>query len=260
MYTGDPAGFEEVRRGWAAAAPRMGDLVEVPGAERHPVRTVRRWIRAHREHPDEFFTVVIGEAVEERGLLRQSLRRRDAFALKAALLFEPGVVVTDVPLVVGEAVPGAGGRVLEPARHVVLIPIGEVHDATVRAVSYGRSLQPSRIEALYMEMDPEPEAGIVHDWLAGGLQVPLVLVEAAFRELNDPLLAEIRRHTRRADTVVTVVLPEVIPRHWWENVLHNQTALFVKRLLLREPQVVLTSVPFHLRHAEVDTSVIAPRP
>ena len=48
-----------------------------------------------------------------------------------------------------------------------------------------------------------------------------------------------------------VVLPELVPRHWWENLLHNQTALFVKRLLLFEPNVVLTSVPFHLRHAEV---------
>jgi hypothetical protein len=64
-------------------------------------------------------------------------------------------------------------------------------------------------------------------------------------------LSEIRRHTSREDTVVTVVLPELIPRHWWENILHNQTALFVKRLLLSEPAVVLTSVPFHLRHPEV---------
>jgi hypothetical protein len=105
-----------------------------------------------------------------------------------------------------------------------------------------------------METDPEQAVGIIEDWHARGLDVPLVLVEAAFRDLNEPLLEEIRRHTERPDTVVTVVLPEVIPRHWWENALHNQTALFVKRLLLREPQVVLTSVPFHLRHAEIATS------
>lgn len=251
LYTGAPESFDDVREAWARTAPRLGDLVAAPDADQHPVRAVRRWIRDHRETPDEFFTVVIAERVQERGLLRQSIRQRAAFTLKAALLFEPGVVVTDVPLVTGEVTPEVGRRVLEPTRHVVLIPISGVHDATVRAVSYGKALQPTTIQALYMETDPEQGAGIVGDWHARGLDVPLVLVEAAFRELNQPLLDEIRRHTQHPDTVVTVVLPEVIPRHWWENALHNQTALFVKRLLLREPQVVLTSVPFHLRHAEV---------
>jgi amino acid transporter len=251
FYTGAPGDFESTAATWSQVAPRLGDLVRAPDAERHPVRAVRRWIRDERETSDEFFTVVIAEQVEERGLLRQSLRKRAAFALKAALLFEPGVVVTDVPFVAGEATHVETERVLEPTRHVVLIPIAGVHDATVRAVSYAKSLQPAFIQALYMETDPEQGEGIVGDWHARELDVPLVLVEAAFRELNQPLLDEIRRHTQHRDTVVTVVLPEVIPRHWWENALHNQTALFVKRLLLRERQVVLTSVPFHLRHAEV---------
>jgi hypothetical protein len=254
LYTGPEEGLPEAREGWALAAPRMGPLTEVSGAERHPVRAVRGWIRDHRSAPDEFFTVVIPETVEERGLMRQSIRHRPTFLLKASLLFEPGVVVTDVPFVRGEQALEAGAPVPEPTRHVVLVPVGAVHDATVRAVSYAKSLQPRRIEALFMQTDPEPDAGIIDDWHARGLDVPLVLVEAAFRDLNEPLLNEIRRFTEREDTVVTVVLPEVIPRHWWENALHNQTALFVKRLLLREPQVVLTSVPFHLRHAEVATS------
>jgi hypothetical protein len=258
LYTGPQEDLEAVRDGWSQAAPRLGELVAIPDADRHPVRAVRKWIRAHRETPDEFFTVVLAESVQEKGLLRQSIRHREAFALKAALLFEHGVVVTDVPLVPGELAPSGEGRVLEPTRHVVLIPIGGVHDATVRAVVYGKTLQPARIEALYMEMDPEEAEEVVGEWHAHDLDVPLVLVEAAFRDLNEPLLQEIRRHTERPDTVVTVVLPEVIPRHWWENALHNQTALFVKRLLLKEPQVVLTSVPFHLRHAEVAAAASDP--
>jgi hypothetical protein len=84
-------------------------------------------------------------------------------------------------------------------------------------------------------------------------------VDASFRDLGEPLLREIRRRTARPDTIVTVVLPELIPKHWWENLLHNQTALFFKRRLLFEPQVVLTSVPFHLAHAEV-TGRAAPNP
>lgn len=257
LYTGRPEDLDAARVAWQGVAPRMGEMILVADADRHPVRAVRRWIRSNRSSPDEFVTVVVAEAVEERGLLRHSLRHRDAFAMKAALLFEPGVVVTDVPLVEGEPTQDPRRRALEPTRHVVLIPVGAVHDATVRAVSYAKSLLPARIEALYMETDPEPDSRIIEDWHARGLDVPLVLVEAAFRELNEPLLNEIRRLTEREDTVVTVVLPEVIPRHWWENALHNQTALFVKRLLLREPQVVLTSVPFHLRHAEVAASEAA---
>jgi hypothetical protein len=170
--------------------------------------------------------------------------------LKAALLFESGVVVTDVPFVPGE-VASRSVRANEPSRHVVLVPVSAVHDGTVRAILYAKSLRPTQIEALFMEMDPDEAPGMVREWHERGLDVPLVLVEAPFRELDLPLLSEIRRHTSREDTVVTVVLPELIPRHWWENILHNQTALFVKRLLLSEPAVVLTSVPFHLRHPEV---------
>ena len=77
------------------------------------------------------------------------------------------------------------------------------------------------------------------------------MVEAPFRDLTEPLLHEIREQTRRGDTVVTVVLPELIPAHWWENLLHNQTALGLKRTLLFEPGVVVTSVPFHIRSAGV---------
>ena len=64
------------------------------------------------------------------------------------------------------------------------------------------------------------------------------------------MLEEIRSRTERGDTVVTVVLPELVPDHWWQNLLHNQTALFFKRILLFEPDTVVTSVPFHLAAPE----------
>jgi hypothetical protein len=82
------------------------------------------------------------------------------------------------------------------------------------------------------------------------MDVPLVLVEAPFRDLGPPLLEEIRSRTGRGDTVVTVVLPELVPEHWWQNLLHNQSALFFKRILLFEPDVVVTSVPYHLAAPE----------
>jgi hypothetical protein len=78
------------------------------------------------------------------------------------------------------------------------------------------------------------------------MDIPLSVVEAPFRDFGAPLLQEIRHHTAREDTVVTVVLPEIVVRHWWEQPLHGQTALFFKRLLIFEPRVVVTSVPFRL--------------
>jgi hypothetical protein len=141
----------------------------------------------------------------------------------------------------------------------VLVPLSGVNDASVRAVLYAKSLQPSLLQALFMVMDPEDMEGMVEGWHDRGMDVPLVMVEAPFRDITEPLLREVRRHTARGDTIVTVVLPELIPRHWWENLLHNQTSLFIKRLLLFEPRVVLTSVPFHLRHPEVaDDRAAAP--
>jgi hypothetical protein len=129
---------------------------------------------------------------------------------------------------------------------VVLVPVSAVQDATVRAVVYAKSLKPTSVEGLFMVTDPEEVPDVVRSWHDRRMHVPLALVEAPFRDLGPPLLQEIRAQTARGDTVVTVVLPELVPEHWWQSVLHNQTALFFKRILLFEPDVVVTSVPFHL--------------
>ncbi|HYJ60845.1 MAG TPA: APC family permease [Actinomycetota bacterium] len=249
-WTGPAGELEGASARWALTAPRLGELRELPGADDHLLRAVRRVVRAHPRDPDGFITLVVPEIVEG-SMVSYLVRRRASLLLKAALLFEPGVVVTDVAFVPeAEGLP-LSARPVEPERNVVLVPVPGVQDAVVRAVVYARSLRAAHTEALLMVTDPEDQEGVVAAWHEHQLDIPLVMVEAPFRELGPPLLAEIRRHTAKAGTVVTVVLPELVPRHWWEQLLHNQTALFVKRLLLFEPAVVLTSVPFHLRHAEV---------
>jgi amino acid transporter len=263
MYTGPPASYPIVAERWRTWAPRMGDLGLLAGADHHLVGAVRRLVRERRPAPNGFLTIVIPEVVAG-GLWRQLLLERPAILLKTAMLFEPGVVVTDVP-VPAARVFSAGDpapRPIEPARHIVLVPVPGVHDATVRAVSYARALEPSNAEALYMAMDADPaeQETLVLEWRQRELQVPLTIVEAAFRDIGEPLLREIRSYTGRMDTIVTVIIPELIPRHWIENLLHNQTSLFIKRLLLFEPRVVTTSVPFHLADPEVAPSlrVVAP--
>ena len=248
LWVGAEDQLEEARETWRRFAPRFDDLELLPRGEEHPVRALRRFLK-QRAFGTDFVTVVIPEVVSSRSLL-QLVRQRTTFLLKTSLLFQPGVVVTNVPLVPGEAQAPAGGRPVDRPRSEVIVPVSSVHDATVRAVVYAKSLQPSSTEAIHMATDPEEVPAVVEAWHERRMDVPLVLVEAPFRDLGPPLLEEIRSRTARGDTVVTVVLPELVPDHWWQNLLHNQSALFFKRILLFEPHVVVTSVPFHLAAPE----------
>jgi amino acid transporter len=250
LYVGAPDGYVETASAWDVRAPRLGRLHPLQGVgEERLGRCLRRYIRSIQRDPADFVTVMIPEVLSGRGWL-QFLRRRTPLLLKTSLLFEPGVVVTDIPLLPEEAeVVGTRERVVEPGRSVVVVPVSAVHDATVRAIVYAKSLRPTLIEALFFVSDREEGEGIIEQWHEREIDVPLVLTESPFRDIGPPLLTEVRKHTSRMDTVVTVVLPEFIPKHWWENLLHNQTAFYIKRLLLFEPRVVVTSVPFHFRSA-----------
>jgi amino acid transporter len=244
VYTGPVDRFEELATTWLSVAPRFGELTPLPHPHHGLPANVRSLVRGAGDRPDVFVTVVIPERLTKR-TASQFLRHRETLRLKISLLFEPGVVVTDVPLVPGEGVAATGSRPVEPNRSVVIVPVPGVNDAVVRAVIYAAALHPTSAEAMYLLSDPEDGPGVIAGWHERQMQIPLVLVEAPFRDLGAPLLDEIRRLTARGDTVVTVVLPEVIPRHWWENLLHNPTGLYFKRLLLFEPGVVVTSVPYH---------------
>jgi amino acid transporter len=244
VYTGSEKRFADMASMWLAVAPRFGELLPLPHPRHGLAGNVRSLVRGASDRPDTFVTVVVPERLTKR-TASQFLRHRETLRLKLSLLFEPGVVVTDVPLVPGEAAATAATRPVEPNRSVVLVPVPGVNDAVVRAVIYAAALHPTSAEAMFLLADPEEGPAVIAGWHEREMQIPLILVEAPFRDLGAPLLDEIRRQTARGDTIVTVVLPEVIPRHWWENLLHNQTGLYFKRLLLFEPGVVVTSVPYH---------------
>ena len=86
----------------------------------------------------------------------------------------------------------------------------------------------------------------MEEWARLGLPIPLEVVEAPFRDLSAPMLREVRRVTAHPDTVAAVIVPEFVVPKWRHLLLHNQNALFVKRLLLFEPRVILSAVPFIL--------------
>jgi hypothetical protein len=93
----------------------------------------------------------------------------------------------------------------------------------------------------------EEHPTVVEGWHERRLGIPLAMSEAPFRDDADLPRSEVREHMAAGDTIVTVVLPEFVPERRWQQLLHNQTAFALERLLLFEPNVMVTSVPFHLR-------------
>jgi amino acid transporter len=131
--------------------------------------------------------------------------------------------------------------------NTVLVPISGVHRAVVQAVEYAKTLSPD-VRAVYVSVDPSTTEPLQHDWQQWGQGVPLVVLDSPFRSLMEPFLEYLEQlDAQRPDDFVTVVLPEFVPAKWWHHLFHNQRALLIKGALLFKPNVVVTSVPFHLR-------------
>ncbi len=237
----------ELQERWRRMAVGAPDLEPLPVDDGDLLEAVRAYIKTIACRRRDFITVVIPEKLREESVLPYLFRQRSLVRLKAGLLREPHVVVADVPFPAGANVEvGPDGRPLIPRRTVALVFVSTIHDATVRAVNYAQSLQASETRAVYFDMDPEEEHRLEREWAEKGLQIPLDIVEAPFRDLTGPMLDEVRRFTVRQDTLVMVIVPELVLSKWRHMLLHNQNALFLKRLMLFEPRVVLASVPYSL--------------
>ena len=247
VFVGPAVDHQEVARRWTSFAPRMGALERLPEAGNGIVGALRRYVRSVRTGDVDFVTVVVPEALSSRSLL-QHLAFGSAFWLKARLFFQADVVLADVPSLPEErTLSDRLEHPVEPTRHIVVIPVSSVNAATARAVSYALSLDAAAVEAIFFSTEHGDERDLAVEWMDRRMGIPLSIVDAPFRDFSKPMLEEVRRYTFRPGTVVTVVIPELVVAHWWEHLLHNQSSLFFKRLLLFEPNVVVTSVPLHLR-------------
>jgi hypothetical protein len=236
----------EIQDRWRAFAGSGVDLVPLPCRGDALLEAMQTYLMTIEREPADFITVIIPEVISE-GLLAYLLRRRKLIQLKAGLLRVPNVVVTDVPVVVEDGTPaGVDARPLIPQRTVTLVFVSNVNDATIRAVNYARSLGAAETRAIYFELDPETVHRLQEEWFDTQMEIPLDIVEAPFRDLTGPMVDEVRRYTVRPDTVVDVVIPEFVINRWRHLILHNMSALFIKRLFLYEERAVLTSVPFPL--------------
>jgi amino acid transporter len=240
----------EIERRWREFSMGTAPLEPLPLGRDSRLEALRRFVRGIDRAPNDFVNVVIPETVPG-SLLLYLLRRAALVRLKAGLLRERNIVVTDVPVVVRDGEPvGVDARPLIPERTVALVFVSAVHDATVRAANYAQTLEASETRAIYFDLDPEAAHRMQEQWGESGMQIPLHIVEAPFRDLTRPMLDEVRRFTSRPGTIVLVVVPELIVSKWRYLLLHSQNALFVKRLFLFEPNVILSSVPYVLEDRE----------
>jgi amino acid transporter len=142
----------------------------------------------------------------------------------------------------------ATGTPIDPReiRHTVIVPVSSMNRVALQTLAYAQSISDD-VTAVHV-MDDEGDIETFRTkWEELGLDIPLVLIESPYRALVSPLLKYIDEIDRqRQDDTLTVVLPEFVARHWWEHLLHNQTALRLKAALLFRPNTVVTSVPYHL--------------
>jgi amino acid transporter len=142
------------------------------------------------------------------------------------------------------------GMVL-PSRNHAIVLVSKMHLPTMRALAYAKATRPDILEAITVSVDDGETRALVHEWEESDVSVPLKVIASPYREITRPVLGYVKRVSKESPrTVVTVFIPEYVVGHWWEHVLHNQSALRLKGRLLFEPNVMVTSVPWQLSSSE----------
>jgi hypothetical protein len=135
-----------------------------------------------------------------------------------------------------------------PISNTVLVLVGDLHRGVLTALRYARSISPSP-KAVYVETDPARTRRLEEKWGTWGLGTPLIVLSSPYRSLLRPFTEYIDTLLAAGgpNAYVTIILPEFMPAHWWQHLLHNQTALLIKGALLFRRRVIVADVPYHLR-------------
>ncbi len=147
-----------------------------------------------------------------------------------------------------------------PSRVHAIVLVSKIHKPTLRALVYARATRPSILEAVTVNVEPDQTKTLQAEWSRRDIQVPLKILDSPYREVTRPIL-EYVKSIRRGNPrdVVMVYIPEYIVGHWWEQLLHNQSALRLKGRLLFTPGVMVASVPWQLdstEHRKTDTVAV----
>lgn len=143
-----------------------------------------------------------------------------------------------------------------PSRVHAIVLVSKLHKPTLRALAYARASRPNTIEALTVGVDSEDVEKLTAQWESLDLPIPLRVLDSPFREITRPILKYVRSIRRESPRdLVVVYIPEYVVGHWWEQLLHNQSALRLKSRLLFTPGVVVASVPWQLSSTEGQTGL-----
>ena len=155
-----------------------------------------------------------------------------------------------------------------PSRVHTIVLVSKIHKPTLQALAYARATRPSTLEALTVAIDPDEARALQEDWDRRRIPVPLKVLDSPFREITKPVVDYVQSLRKQSPRdLVTVFVPEYVVGKWWEQLLHNQSALRLRTRLRFTSGVVVTSVPYLLasglaaREAEVaedaaDTSLL----
>jgi len=133
-------------------------------------------------------------------------------------------------------------------RHRVLIPVSTIHRGTLEALDYALSLSDD-VTAVYISVDPEQKAALERKWDWWGKGVRLLVIESPYRTFLEPFLEYIDQLSMllQPKERLTIVVPQFTPKHWWHNLLHTQTAFWLRFALLNKKGIVITEVPYQVR-------------
>nr|WP_255669887.1 APC family permease [Aeromicrobium wangtongii] len=137
-----------------------------------------------------------------------------------------------------------------PARVHAIVLVSRLHKPTMRALAYARVSRPNSIEALTVEFDQASTVQLMKQWDELSIPIPLKVINSPYRELVRPVVRYVKQLRKEGSRdIITVYIPEYVVGRWWEQLLHNQTALRLKGRLLFVPGVMVTSVPYQLSSA-----------
>ena len=139
-----------------------------------------------------------------------------------------------------------------PTRVHAIVLVSKLHKPTLRALAFAKATRPNVLEGVYVSTSSEEAGRLLEEWDERNIDVPLKVLHSPYREVIRPIVdyaTEIRAANPRG--VVAVYIPEYVVGRWWEQLLHNQTALRLKGRLLFTPGVMVTSVPYQLRSSEI---------
>ena len=138
-----------------------------------------------------------------------------------------------------------------PSRVYAIVLVSKLHRPTMRALAFAKAARPYQLEAVTVDVDPDESDALQAEWDRRGIQIPLKRLSSPYREITRPILQYVRDIRRQSPRdVVMVYIPEYVVGHWWEHILHNQSALRLKGRLLFTPGVMVTSVPYQLESSQ----------